>query len=210
MKVGRRSWVCGPEAVIVASNDLDEHVIGSLKAQGATIAVWGVGTRLATAYDQPALGGVYKLAAIRPGGGEWRHRVKLSEQAIKVSNPGMLQVRRFSRGGEFIGDVIYNELDGAPDGDCTMVDPLDMTRRKTLPGGTAHEDLLEPVFREGERVYESPTLQTIRARVDLQLGAFHGGIKRFVNPHQYPVGLERSLHELKTRLILEARERSRS
>ena len=199
-----------PEAAIVASNDLDEHVIGSLKAEGATIAVWGVGTRLATAYDQPALGGVYKLAAIRPGGGEWRYRVKLSEQAIKVSNPGMLQVRRFSRNGEFIGDVIYNELDGAPDGDLTMVDPMDMTRRKTLPGGTDHEDLLESVFREGERVYESPTLETIRARLDLQLGAFHGGIKRFVNPHQYPVGLERSLHELKTRLILEARERSLS
>ena len=84
-----------PDAAIVASNDLDEHIIASLKEQGAKIDVWGVGTRLVTGYDEPALGGVYKLSAVRRPGGPWQDRVKLSEQAIKISTPGVLQVRRF-------------------------------------------------------------------------------------------------------------------
>ena len=96
------------EVRIVASNDLDEHVIDSLKQQGAAIGVWGVGTKLATAYDQPALGGVYKLAAIADRKGDWQYRIKLSEQSIKVSNPGIQQVRRYSRGNVFIGDCIYD------------------------------------------------------------------------------------------------------
>jgi nicotinate phosphoribosyltransferase len=96
-------------AAIVASNDLDEHLIRSLKQQGATIGVWGVGTRLATAYDQPALGGVYKLAALREPGGAYRYTIKLSEQAIKISNPGLLQVLRFSEGGRSVGDALINE-----------------------------------------------------------------------------------------------------
>lgn len=84
-----------PNATIVASNDLDEHLIESLKQQGARISLWGVGTKLVTAYDQPALGGVYKLGAIHRADGGWDHKVKLSEQPVKISNPGVLQVRRF-------------------------------------------------------------------------------------------------------------------
>jgi nicotinate phosphoribosyltransferase len=193
-----------PEAVIVGSNDLDEHLIRSLKSEGAAIGVWGVGTKLSTAYDQPALGGVYKLSAVRHPGGPWRYRVKLSEQAVKVSNPGIQQVRRFSRGGEFIADVIYDEGLGIQDG-CTLVDPLDATRQKVIPPGTPWEDLLVPIFEDGRRVYESPPLASARARTMEQLARFNGGVKRLVNPHQYPVGLERKLHGLKTRLILEAR-----
>ena len=84
------------DTAILATNDLDEHLITSLKAQGAKITVWGVGTRLVTAYDQPALGGVYKLGAIRPApGGGWDRRLKLSEQTAKISTPGILGVRRF-------------------------------------------------------------------------------------------------------------------
>ncbi|MCP4708124.1 MAG: nicotinate phosphoribosyltransferase, partial [Planctomycetes bacterium] len=78
-----------PKARIVASNDLDEQLVTSLKDQGARIDIWGIGTKLITANDQPALGGVYKLSAIRYPGGEWRHKVKLSEQTIKISNPGV-------------------------------------------------------------------------------------------------------------------------
>ncbi len=192
------------DAAIVASNDLDEHIIASLKEQGARIGVWGVGTKLVTAYDQPALGGVYKLAAIRDPGGAWRYKVKLSEQAIKVSTPGMQQVRRFSESGAFLADMIYDEVAGAPHA-ATIVDPLDATRRRRIDPGTAHEDLLRPVFRNGQAVYESPPLTEIRARAAQQLAGFHSGIKRLVNPHQYPVGLELGLHEHKTRLILEAR-----
>ncbi len=130
---------------IVASNELDEHVIESLKQQGAKIGVWGVGTRLATASDDPALGVVYKLSAIRDPGGPWQPRLKLSEQAIKCTNPGILQVRRFSAHGEAVADVIYDE-EHPIHGDCTLVDPVDPTRQKTIPvdtpsNGSARADL---------------------------------------------------------------------
>lgn len=193
-----------PKAIIIASNDLDEHLIQSLKGEGAAIGVWGVGTKLSTAYDQPALGGVYKLAAVRAPGGAWKYRVKISEQAVKVSNPGIQQVRRFKRGDEAMADVIFDEALGIEDG-CTLVDPMDATRQKVVPPGTPWEDLLLPIFQEGRRVYESPSLAASRARTMDQLARFSGAIKRLVNPHQYPVGLERKLHGLKTRLILEAR-----
>src|SRR3984957_10189371 len=91
---------------IVASNDLDEHVIASLNEQGALIDLWGVGTKLVTAFDQPALGGVYKLGAVRSGNGTWQKKLKLSEQAGKVSNPGSLQVRRFEDQKEYLADMI--------------------------------------------------------------------------------------------------------
>jgi nicotinate phosphoribosyltransferase len=193
-----------PKARILASNELDEHLVGSLKEQGAAISAWGVGTRLVTAHDDPALGGIYKLSAIRKPGGPWRPKLKLSEQAIKTSIPGWLQVRRFRSGAEPVADVIYDE-ERPPDGEVTMVDPLDPTRRRTIPEGTPFEDLLVPVFRGGRRVYDPPALADIRRRVSDELSRFHSGVKRFVNPHRYPVGLERNLHDLRTALILEAR-----
>jgi nicotinate phosphoribosyltransferase len=190
-------------AEIFATNDLDEHIIESLGQQGAQIGVWGVGTRLVTAHDQPALGGVYKLASLRRPGGEWVHKLKLSEQAIKISTPGILQTRRFFREGEAVGDMIWNETQ--PPGPPTMVDPMDHTRRKTFRADDTFEDLLVPVFRHGELVYDSPALVDMRARTRAQLASFHSGVRRFVYPHRYPVGLERQLHDLKTKLILEAR-----
>ena len=93
---------------IIASNDLDERIIESLKEQGAKINVWGVGTRLVTGYDEPALGGVYKLSAVRRPGGPWQYTVKLSEQQLKISTPGVLQVRRFRDRGQSAGDAIYD------------------------------------------------------------------------------------------------------
>lgn len=195
------------DTAIFASNDLDEHIIESLKIQGARIAVWGVGTKLATAYDQPALGGVYKLTALREPSQKWRHVLKLSEQSIKVSTPGILATRRFEMDGQYLGDAIYDELLGIPDG-CTIVDPMDMTRRKRFPVTASREDLLKPIFRQGKLLFEPPPLEQSRAHVAAQLARLHGGIKRFVNPHQYPVGLEQQLHELKTALVLKARERS--
>jgi nicotinate phosphoribosyltransferase len=191
-------------ARIVASNDLDENLIASLKEQGARIDVWGVGTRLVTGGDQAALGGVYKLGAVRPPGRPWQHRVKVSEQAAKTSNPGVQQVRRFSGPSGFVADVIFDEDTGlgkAP----VVVDPLDPTRRKHIPEGTPAEDLLVPVVRGGRPVYEPPPLEATRARAKEQIARLHPGIKRFVNPHQYPVGLALELHALKTRLVLEAR-----
>jgi nicotinate phosphoribosyltransferase len=193
-----------PRTTIVGSNDLDEHIIASLKQQGATINVWGVGTKLATAFDQPALGGVYKLSAIRQPGGPWQPKLKLSEQVAKITNPGILQVRRFRTGTEFIGDAIYDVSRPLPEA-WTIVDPLDLTRRKHFSPETMGEDLLVPIFRGGQLVYQAPPLEEVRERAKQQLAMLHPGIKRAINPHQYPAGLELGLDQLKTRLVLEAR-----
>ena len=191
-------------AAIVASNDLDEHIISSLKDQGAAVNMWGVGTKLATAYDQPALTGVYKLTALRRPGQSWQPKVKISEQTAKVSTPGVLQVRRFRRGGSFVADMTY-DLDLGVGDDATIIDPADSTRRKRVPAGLACEDLLVPVVRGGRVVYEEPDIEETRERARDQVRHLHPAVLRFMNPHEYPAGLERRLHELRTRLILEAR-----
>jgi nicotinate phosphoribosyltransferase len=188
-------------AVIIGSNDLNEHLITSLKQQGAKINTWGVGTMLVTAFDQPALGGVYKLSAMRKPDGSWEHKIKISEQAAKATNPGVLQVRRFRKENEFIGDAIFDETRLLPRR-ITIVDPEDTTRRKHFSPDTKFEDMLIPVLRRGKPVYEMPSLTAIRAHAQRQLAMLHPGIKRFENPHQYPAGLERTLHEFKTELIL--------
>ncbi len=194
-----------PKATILASNELDETVIQSLKDQGAKIAVWGVGTRLATGQDDGALGGVYKLGAVRPSrDAPWQPRLKVSEQIEKTTLPGVLQVRRFVQGSEFLADAIYDETLGAPS-PIVIVDPVDPLRRREIPAGTAGEDLLVPIFRRGRRVYAPPPLAEARARAGAQLARFHAGVKRFMNPHQFPVGLERRLHDLRAQLVLEAR-----
>jgi nicotinate phosphoribosyltransferase len=197
------------DASIAASNDLDERLIDSLKEQGARIDVWGVGTRLITAWDQPALGGVYKLNAVRPPGREWEPRIKLSEQIAKTSNPGLLRVRRYVQDGECIGDVIYDELD-PPEGDVTVIDPIDVTRRKTLPRTAEQQELLMPFMRRGRRVADLPTPSAIRERVPPALSSFHSGIKRFINPHRYPAGLEKNLHGRKTDLVMKLRHAEES
>jgi len=194
-----------PKAQIFASNDLDEHLIESLRHQGAQIAAWGVGTRLATGHDEPALGGVYKLSAVRAGPSQpWRYRIKLSEQAIKVSTPGILQVRRFEQDGLAYADMLFDLELGAPR-PPTIVDPMDHTRRRVIPEGLHAEDLLRPAVRQGRRTFDPPALADSRARAQAQRSRLHAGIKRLLHPHQYPVGLELGLHELKTRLILAAR-----
>jgi len=189
---------------VVATNDLDENIIESLGRQESAINVWGVGTRLATAFDQPALGGVYKLSAVRFPGEAWQHRIKLSEQNLKISTPGIQQVRRFIGDEGYIADVIFDEPSGIPD-ECVIIDPLDMTRQKRVSKNTKHLELLVPIFKAGKLAYEIPRLEDTRTLVKAQLENFHSGIKRFVNPHRYPVGLEKGLYQLKTDLILKGR-----
>jgi len=196
------------DTAIVASNDLDETIINSLKEQGAKINVWGVGTKLITAYDQPALGGVYKLSAIKKNGSsEWEYRIKISEQAIKISNPGIHQVRRFHSEKENLGDMIYDVNLSENNQEATMIDPLDITRRKHFSKEIKYTDLLVPIFRKGKKVYNSPNIHEIKETAKKSLEMFHSGIKRFVNPHQYPVGIEKSLFDFKTNLILEIRNK---
>ena len=180
-----------PDARIAASNDLDEHAITRLKKHGAKIDLWGVGTKLATAWDQPALGGVYKLTAIRKPGGEWEPRIKISEQAIKTTTPGLLQVRRFFRGGAADGDMIFDESLDVPE--------------SPEPGDAESADLLVPVYRGGKRVYEVPPLPLARERCAAQLETLQPGIRRLDNPDRYPVNLHTALEERKSRLMLERR-----
>jgi len=192
------------DAAVVASNDLDEHLVTSLKHQGAAISVWGIGTRLVTASDQPALGGVYKLSAIRDPGGPWQHRVKVSEQPIKTSTPGIHQVRRFVRDGVFVADMIYDASAETPPG-RTMIDPFDATRRRTFADDLEHVDLLVPVLRGGAPTYTLPALVDTRAHAKSQVASLHPAVRRLDHPHEYPVGLEAGLYALRTRLVLEAR-----
>lgn len=195
-----------PEAKIVASNELDEILISDLKRQGAEINVWGVGTNLVTAKDQPALDGVYKLSAIREPEGEWKYKLKLSEQMSKVSNPGILQVRRYYNEKENIADAVYDIGTDLTQG-CTIVDPLDSTRSRTIDPVYQSRDLLEPIFRNGELVYQLPSIHEIREKAQKELSHFHDGIKRFLNPHQYVVGMEKSLYDLKVEIIKNIRSK---
>ncbi|MFD2247115.1 nicotinate phosphoribosyltransferase [Pontibacter ruber] len=190
---------------IVASNDLDEHIISSLKQQGAKINIWGVGTKLATAYDQPALGGVYKLSALKQENGDWSYTIKLSEQLAKTSNPGIQQVRRYYNQNGNIADMVYNEEAPLPD-QPLIIDPLDITRRKAIAPGTAHRDLLVPVFVNGELRYDLPALASIKAKVKEEISMLHETTRRPLNPHTYPAGLEENLHQFKTSLILKLRK----
>jgi nicotinate phosphoribosyltransferase len=195
------------DAIIVASNELDETVISELKRQGAQIAVWGVGTHLVTGQEQPALDGVYKLSAIRDREGAWKYKLKLSEQMMKVSNPGILQIKRFKKNHEYVADVIY-DVHTHLDPECRIIDPLDSTLQKVLKKGMKAEDLLVPIFREGNCVYHLPTLETIRHKTLRELDHFNVGIKRFLNPHHYFVGMEKSLYNLKVDLIRTIRDKT--
>jgi nicotinate phosphoribosyltransferase len=200
---------------ILASNDLDEHLIQSLKEQGAKVSVWGVGTRLVTGDSDPALGGVYKLSAVKRAGGQWEERIKLSEQAIKVSTPGLLNVRRFrqadAEGGLLVADGIFDELRGPPlAGAASIVDPLDPLRSKRIPAGAPFEDLLVPAVRAGKVVYARPQLVESRARTKAQLARLDFTHKRLLFPHNYPVGLEARLFEARAALIRARREESQA
>ena len=193
------------DTTIVASNDLDEHIIASLKnQQDAKVNVWGVGTKLVTAYDQPALGGVYKISAIKNDENGWDYKVKLSEQAIKISNPGIQQVKRYYSNGESIADMIYNEAE-PPSEEPIIIDPMDATRRKKIKADVQSRELLEKIFDQGKNVYKKPAIADIKNYVQEELGTLHSSIKRFANPHQYPVGLEKGLFELKNKLVLKYR-----
>lgn len=190
---------------IIASNELDERIISELKRQGAQINVWGVGTNLVTGNEQPALDGVYKLSAIRDPLQEWSYRLKLSEQMVKISNPGILQVRRFSNSAENVADAIY-DIESPIEPDWLIVDPLDSTKKTVLKNSLQYRDLLVPIFKSGKLCYTMPTLNEIRDNTAKELSGFYSGIKRFLNPHQYRVGMEKTLYDKKIALIQKIRK----
>ena len=149
------------DSVIVASDSLYEHKIAHLKANGSPISVWGVGTNLVTAKDQPALGGVYKLAAIKNKNGTWEHRVKRSNTPIKVSNPGKLQVERIEHQDQIV-DILIDELQEPktpPQEACLLANPKE---KISLPPRTHSNKLLKPIMRSGKLVTALPSLESIR------------------------------------------------
>jgi len=203
-----------PNAAIVASNDLDEWAITELKQAGAAISVWGVGTRLATAHDQCALGGVYKLSALRADPtAPWRRMVKLSDTPIKTSIPGILQVRRHRRDGKPLLDVVYDEELGRPQpgAGANDIDPLRDTRVPVPADADADaNDLLIPVLRAGKRVAPAESTTQMRERALAERASLPAEVLRLADPDRYPVALEARVAELKRALIEAARSGAQS
>lgn len=186
---------------IIASNSLDEYAIHTLKQQGASISVWGVGTHLTTAYDQPALDGVYKLSAIRDDRGEWEYKIKLSEQVVKVSNPGIYQVRRYYQQNQLVMDVMYDEEMGMPASlECVAFD--EQSTHRVLGDVDRSIDLLVPVFRKGKKVYPEESIHVVRQRGLVNVSAFYDAF----DVRDYPVTLEKNLFNLKQQLIQDVSE----
>ena len=193
------------DAVISASNDLDEHLIQSLKLQGATITSWGVGTHLITAKDNPAFGGVYKLAAICNEKGEFEPKIKLSENSEKVTNPGNKTIYRIydNSTGKIRADLIclVGETFDANE-DMTIFDPNEPWKKTKLAGGSYHlRELLVPIFTEGKCVYTSPSVMEIREICNQEKDTIWDETKRFVNPHEIHVDLSKKLYDLKNELL---------
>jgi nicotinate phosphoribosyltransferase len=186
---------------IFASNDLDEYTIQSLIVeQDARIDAWGVGTRLACAYNQPALGGVYKLSAIQESGGQnYTPVIKESEQILKSTLPGLLAVRRyFGNDGSMAGDMIYDCQ--TPPSNAIITDPFNSLRHKDLTG-LEYQDLLQPLVRDGQTVAAMPLPAQAGANTSLNLKLLHPANKRLLNPHSYPVGLEQALLTQRDKLL---------
>ena len=196
------------DATISASSDLDEYLIESLKAQDAKINSWGVGTRLITSDDNPAFGGVYKLAAVKnPETGEFVPKIKLSENTAKVTNPGNKTVYRiYSKStGKIKADLICladEKLN--PDETMVVFDPVDTWKKTKILGGTYEvRELLVPVIKEGKRVYTSPSVMELRAICQKEQSTLWDESRRFSNPQKVYVDLSPKLFEVKRELIEE-------
>ncbi|MGK4058824.1 nicotinate phosphoribosyltransferase [Loigolactobacillus coryniformis] len=199
-----------PEAKIYASNDLDEKTIQNLKMQHAKIDVWGVGTHLITAYDQPALGAVYKLVAIEDENGTMQDTVKLSSNAIKVSTPGKKQVWRITKkaDGKSEGDyVTFWDENPLAEESLYMFHPNYTYINKTVTNFNARP-LLRTIYHDGQLVYELPELSEIRRYSAAMLESLWDEYKRDLNPQDYPVDLAPTLYDHKMKIIQQVRDQA--
>ncbi len=194
-----------PDAVISASNDLDEYLIESLKFQGAMITSWGVGTNLITAKDNPAFGGVYKLAAIQKEDGTFLPKIKLSENTEKVTNPGNKTIYRIydNDTGKIRADYIC--LAGETfdtNEDLILFDSNEPWKKTKLAGGSyTMRELLVPIFKGGKCVYSSPSVMEIQAVCNREKETIWNETKRFVNPAKIYVDLSDKLYAMKKELL---------
>lgn len=193
-------------AVICASGDLDEYSIESLLSQGAKIDSWGVGTKLITSEDMPALGGVYKLAAVYENGREIP-KIKISDNTAKITNPGFKQAYRImdKASGKAVADLIALRSERFDETvPLTICHPVDRWKTLTVENYTLRP-LQIPVVQRGKRVYEFPTLQEICDYAKKSLASFWEEYTRFVMPHLYKVDLSDKLLSLKDELLERAR-----
>ena len=199
-----------PDAKIYASNDLDENTILNLKMQKAKIDVWGVGTKLITAYDQPALGAVYKIVSIEDEDGNMRNTIKLSNNAEKVSTPGKKQVWRITsrEKGKSEGDYItYSDCDVQGMDQIEMFHPTYTYINKTVKNFDA-VPLLVDIFQDGKLVYTLPKLAEIQAYARKEFDKLWDEYKRVLNPQHYPVDLARDVWQDKMDLIDQMRKQA--
>jgi len=197
-----------PDAVIAASNDLDENLIDSLKVQGCKITSWGVGTHLITSKDWPSFGGVYKLAAIAdPQTGEFIPKIKLSENSEKITNPGNKTIYRIYEAdtGKLKADLIClvdEEFD--ENEPLILFDPNEPWKKTRLePGEYRMREMMIPVFKNGECIYHSPRVMNIREYCLAELDTLWDETRRLVNPHNVYVDLSQKLYDMKIRLLNE-------
>lgn len=195
-----------PDAVISASNDLDEYLIDSLKVQGCKITSWGVGTHLITSKDWPSFGGVYKLAAIQdPETGNFIPKIKLSENTEKVTNPGNKTIYRIyeAETGKIKADLICLVDETFDENEPLLLfDPLEPWKKTKLEGGTYRmREMIVPVFKNGECVYESPKVMDIREYCSAELDTLWDETRRLFNPHQVYVDLSKKLYDMKINLL---------
>lgn len=194
-----------PDAVISASNDLDEFLIDSLKAQGAAITSWGVGTHLITSRDNPSFGGVYKLAAIKGADGSYIPKIKLSENTEKITNPGNKKIYRIyeKENGKIKADLICLEEETYDTSeDLILFDPQEPWKKTKLSGGTyTMRPLMEQIFKAGECCYTSPAVMEIQKYCKEELNTLWEETRRLINPHRVYVDLSTPLYEMKLRLL---------
>ncbi|MBD5461269.1 MAG: nicotinate phosphoribosyltransferase [Lachnospiraceae bacterium] len=194
-----------PDAIISASNDLDEFLIDSLKVQGAKITSWGVGTNLITSKDCPSFGGVYKLAAIQDADGHFIPKIKLSENSEKVTNPGNKTIYRIydRETGKIRADLICLADEQFDEQEPLLLfDPQEPWKKTHLSGGSyTLRELMVPVFRNGECCYTSPKVMEIRAICQRELDTLWPETRRLINPHRVYVDLSQKLYDTKIRLL---------
>lgn len=196
-----------PDAIISASSDLDEYLIRDLKLQGAQIGLWGVGTKLITAQDNPSFGGVYKMAAEENKEGVMQPKIKLSNNPAKITNPGVKKVLRiYDKATGFLKadlitleDEVYDESR-----DLTIFHPVDTWKRMTFKGGTyTLRSILVPIFRNGKCVYDSPSVMEIRNYCLKEQESLYRESRRLINAQTIPVDLSQKLWDMKQNMMHE-------
>ena len=196
-----------PDAIICASGDLDEYSMTSLMQQGAKIDLWGVGTRLITSQEMPALGGVYKLAAVFREDGTMIPKIKLSDNAAKITNPSFKNLFRLydKESGMAIADLITMREEAVEEEQpLTIFHPLETWKRTTVKNFRA-EPLLHTIVKRGKLVYEFPELMEVQAFSKAELSKFWEEYLRLDMPELYKVDLSEKLHALKSKMLDEIR-----